>query len=154
MLQLMMAFAGLVFTAERYAELPVGRALHDALIAGPADWLTRTPPRRILIILALLIGVALVWMELAPMLMAFDIAPVLWFADMTLYLDALVMVAVAFAAVQVRSIGRLLAGALRRAGGVGAARQPARARSSRPRRPKQPPPANDDAPGFAMRLAA
>ena len=154
MLMMMAVFAGLVFSAARYADLPVGRALHAVLIAGPAAWLTRTPLRRIVIILVLLIGAALVWTEIAPLLIAADFAPVLWFADMSLYLDALLMVAVASAAVQVRSIGRLLSGSLLRASGVRPTRRPARRRSSKRRRPKRSPPANDDAPGFAIRIAA
>ncbi|WP_329656230.1 hypothetical protein [Phenylobacterium sp.] len=150
----MTVFAGLVFTAVRYVDLPVGQALHAALIAAPASWLARTRPHRIAIILVLLIGAALVWMEIGPLLMAADVAPVLWFADLSLYLDALLMVAVAFAAVQVRSIGRLASGVLRGTLGARFVRQRARARSSSPRRPKRPPPANDDAPGFAIRMTA
>jgi hypothetical protein len=154
MLLSMMVFAGLVFTAVRHRDLPVGRALHDVLIAGPADWLMRTPPRRLFIILVLLIGASLVWMEIAPLLVAADLAPVLWFADMSLYLDALLMVGVALAAVQVKSVGRLLSGSLRRVGGVRPFWQRARSRASAPRRPKRLPPANDDAPGLATRWAA
>lgn len=151
---LMMIFAGLLFTAGRYRNLPVGRALHATLIAAPALWLTKTSPQRVVILLVLLIGVALVWTEVGPLLMTADLAPVLWFADLSLYLDALLLVAVAFAAVRVRYIGQLASGLARRALGMCSVRQRARTRSSGPRRPKRLPPANDDAPGFAIHMAA
>jgi hypothetical protein len=154
MLPLIVVFTALVFAATRYSDLPVGRALHAMLIAGPTAWLMKTPSRRIVIILVLLIGVALAWIEIAPLLMATDLAPVLWFADLTLYLDALLLVAVAFASAQIRSIGRLFSGGLRRARGVLPVRPRARARSSAPRRPKRPPPANDDAPCASILIAA
>jgi hypothetical protein len=86
--------------------------------------------------------------------MAADLAPVLWFADMSLYLDAVLMVAVAFAAVQARSIGRLALGVVRGALGARFVRRRFHARSSSPRRPKRPPPANDDAPNVAIPRAA
>jgi hypothetical protein len=41
---MMILLLALVFTAVRYRDLPVGRALHELLIARPADWLARTPP--------------------------------------------------------------------------------------------------------------
>ncbi|THD64067.1 hypothetical protein [Phenylobacterium sp.] len=152
MLPLMIAFAGLVFTAVRRRDLPVGRALHEVLIAAPAAWLLRTPPRRIVIILLLLIGAALVWVEIGPMLMSLDYAPVLWFADITLYVDALMMIGVAVAAVRLKSVAGWAARGLRRA--LAARRTRPRARASSPRRRKPPPSANDDAPGSAIPLAA
>lgn len=154
MLPLIMIFAALVFTAVCYRELPIGRALHDMLIARPADWLMRTPPRRILIILVLLIGMALAWIELAPLLATLDYAPVLWFADMSLYLDVLLMAGVALAAVRVRSVSRFLVGRLRATQGVRIVRRRTRERASRPNRPRRSPPANDGDPGFAIPLAA
>ena len=151
MLSLTIIFVGLVFMAVRYADLPIGRALHSALIAAPASWLMRTPPLRIAILLILLLGVFLAWVELAPLLMAADYAPVLWLADMSVYLDALLTVTVAATALRVRSIVRLMPVLLRSVG----ARLPRRrrARSSSSRRLKQPPPA-EDAPGFAIFMTA
>src|SRR5882757_9598362 len=108
MLLLMWAFAVLVFTAVRFRELPVGRTLHDLLIVRPADWLMRTPPRQIFIILVLVIGASLVWGELAPLLTATDFAPALWFADMSLYLDAVLITTIALAVVKVRPAGRIM----------------------------------------------
>jgi hypothetical protein len=154
MLLLMTVFAGLVFAAVRYGDLPVGRALHAVLIVGPAAWLLKTPPRRIAIILLLLIGAGLVWVELGPMLLALDFSPVLWFADMSLYLDALLLAATAVAVVQVRTVGRLIAGGVRRMVSARTARPRARARSSLRRQRRQPPPANDDAPAYPVRRAA
>jgi hypothetical protein len=124
------------------------------LIARTADWLARTPPRRILIMLVLLIGVAIVFVELAPLLASADIAPALWFADMSLYLDAMLMAGVALAAVRARSISRFLVGRLRAAKGVRIVRRRTRERASIPGRPRRSPPANDDDPGFAILLAA
>jgi hypothetical protein len=151
MLLSMLTFAALVFAAARYADLPVGRALNELLIQGPAAWLTARRLRRIVIGLVIVVAAAMVWAEIAPVMASIEFSPVLWFADMTLYLDAVLMVVVAFAAVQARSAARFIAAKLR--GGLRPVRRP-RARSSSPRRAKRPPPANDDAPGFAVRLAA
>jgi hypothetical protein len=75
----------------------------------------------------------------------------MWFADLTLYADAILMVAVAFAAVRARSAAQFLMAKLR--GDMRPIRRP-RVRASSPRRPKRPPPANDDTPGWAMQRAA
>jgi hypothetical protein len=151
MLLSMMVFAGLVVAAARYAELPVGRALQAWLIKTPAAWLTPARLRRLVIALVLLMFAALVWSEIAPVLASIEFSPVLWFTDMTLYLDAVLMVTVAFAVVQARSAARFIVAKLR--GGLRPVRR-ARTRASSPRRPKRPPPANDDAPGLGVRLAA
>ena len=150
MVLLMMVFAGLVVVAKRYSNLPVGRALHAWLVERPAAWLTAPRLRRILIATVLLVAAALVWAEIAPVMAAFEYSPLMWFADLTLYADAVLMVAVGFAAVQARSAGRYIVAKLR---GGRPARRP-RARSSSPRRVKRPPPANDDAPGWLVRAAA
>ena len=151
MLLSMMVFAGLVFAAARHRDLPVGQALHEWLIEKPAAWLTARRVRRIVIGLVIVVAAASVWAEIAPVMASLEFSPVLWFADMTLYADAVLMVAVAFAAVQARSVARFLVAKLR--GGLRPVRRP-RARSSSPRRPKRPPPVNDDAPDWAMRVAA
>ena len=152
MLLMMMIFAGLVATATQYRDLPVGRALHESLIERPSVWLTTARLRRIVIMLVLMFAVALVWAEIAPVLAAFEFSPVLWFADMALYMDAVLLAAVAFAAVQARTVGKFLLAKLR-GGTISPVRRP-RARSSGPRRAKRPSPANDDAPGWAAPLAA
>ena len=149
---MMMFFAGLVATATRNRDLPVGRALHKSLIERPAAWLTTARLRRIIIMLVLVFAVVLVWAEIAPVLAAFEFSPLLWFADMALYLDALLLAAVAIAAVQARAVGKFLLAKLR--GGISRRARRPRARSSGQRRAKRPPPANDDAPGWAAPLAA
>ena len=146
--------AGLLFTAVRYRDLPVGRALRDALIVIPASWLLTAFPRRIAILIVLIAGAALVWMEVGPLLLAADFAPLLWFADMSLYLDALVTVAIAVAAVQFAAVGRSSLAVLRRTLGKRFLRRQHRSRISRLRRPKRAAPANEDEPGFAVEIAA
>jgi hypothetical protein len=145
---LMMVFAGLVVVAKRYGDLPLGRALHEWLIERPAAWLTGPRLRRILIATVILAAAALVWAEIAPVMASFEYSPLLWFADMTLYADAILMVVVGVAAVRARSVGRFVLAKL--SAGLRPVRRP-RARPSSPRRPKRPPPANDDAPGWAVR---
>jgi hypothetical protein len=152
MLLLMGIFASLVFTAVRFRELPIGRALHDLLIVRTAEWLARTPPRQIFIILLLVIGASLAWVELAPLLTAADYAPALWFADMSLYLDAVLMTAIALAVVQVRSAARIMIDCLRKVNRGRMARP--RAREATTSRQTGLPSANDDDPGFAINLAA
>lgn len=154
MLKLMAIFVGLVFTAVRYGELPIGRALYSVLVVAPAAWLARTPPQRMAIILFLLIGVSLCWIELGPLLMAADYSPILWFADMSVYLDVLLTVTVAAAALRVRSVGQLASALLRRAFSMRSARRGARARSSKSRRLRLPPSADEDAQVFAVCMAA
>lgn len=152
MLLMMMVFVGLVTTATRYRDLPVGRALHETLIKRPAVWLTTARLRRVVIMLILISAVALVWVEIAPVLAAFEFSPLLWFADVALYLDVMMLAAIAFAAVQARTVGKFLLAKLR-----GRTTRPGRrprARSSSRRRAKRPPPANDDVPTWAPPLAA
>jgi hypothetical protein len=149
MLSVMIIFVGLLFIAVRHADLPIGRVLHSAFIAMPASWLTRTPPQRIAIVLMLLIGAFLAWEELGPMLMAADYSPILWIADMSIYLDAILTVTVVATVLQVKSVGRLTS-ALVRAPFV---RARARARSSNFRQAKRPS-TDEDAPNFAICVAA
>jgi hypothetical protein len=151
---LAICFVGLVFMAVRYADLPIGRALHRALIVAPASWLTKTPPQRIAIILFLLVGASLAWMELGPLLMAADYSPFLWIADMSVYLDALVTITVVATALRVKYVGQVATVLLRKAGITRPLHRRSRARSSNSRRMKLPPPTNDDAPAFAAYLAA
>jgi len=154
MLKLTAIFVGLVFTAVRYADLPIGRALYSALVVVPASWLTRTPPQRIAIILFLLLGASLAWTELGPLLMAADYSPILWIADMSIYLDVLLTVTVVTTAWRVRSVGQLASALLGRAFGMRLVRGRARARSFKSRRLRLPPPVDEDAPVFALCMAA
>jgi len=151
---LAICFVGLVLTAARYAALPIGRALRSALIFAPPSWLTKTPPQRIAIILFLLIGVSLMWMELGPLLMAADYSPFLWIADMSVYLDAFVTITLVATALRVKYVGQLASVVLQKAGNMRPLHRHSRARSSGSRRLKLPPPANDDAPVFANCRAA
>jgi hypothetical protein len=150
MLGLMAIFTVLSVTAERYRDLPVGRALHAALIEGPSAWLTPARLRRLAIMSMLIAGLVLAFAEIGPVLATIDYAPVMMIADLTLYLDAVLLAVVAVAAVRIRSVAPLLRDAVRRVGRI----RLGRARSSSPRRAKRPPPANDDAPGLALRMAA
>ncbi len=149
MLSMISIFVGLLFVAVRYVDLPIGRVLHSALVAMPASWLTRTPPQRIAIILVLVICAFLAWEELGPMLMAADYSPILWIADMSIYIDAILTVMVVATAFQVKSVARLAA-ALVRAPFI---RPRARARSCSLRRAKRPS-TDEDAPSFAICMAA
>jgi len=148
MLSLTTFFVGLVVAAVRYSDLPIGRALYAALIVAPAAWFGRTPPQQIVIITFLLFAAIFAWAELGPILMAADYSPILWFADMSLYLDVVVTVTLAAAALRVRSIGRLASAQLFDVLGARVTRSRPRARSHRTRRPKAPPP-TEDASGFA-----
>jgi len=154
MLLLTSIYVGLVLTAVQFADLPIGRALHSALIARPASWLTRTPPQQLAIILVLLLCVSLAWSEVWPILVAADYAPLLWIADMSLYLDVLLMVATATAVVRTKSIVYQMSGLLQGALAAHSARRRARARSSRPRHPKRPPPSDEHAQVLAIGMAA
>ena len=78
---LMMVFAGLVFTAKRYGDLPVGRALHEWLVERPAAWLTGPRLRRLIIAMLLLVGAALVWAEIAPVMASIFAAQMKSFSD-------------------------------------------------------------------------
>lgn len=132
----------------------MGQALHNFLIVGPADWLNRTPPRRLLIILLLIGGASLVFIEIAPLLLAADIAPALWFADLTLYVDAVLVAALAQAGYRFASMGTRLTSTLRRIRAILPRRSRPRRRDTVSRRAKRPPPANDDEPAFSIRLTA
>lgn len=154
MLKLTAIFVGLMFTAVRYADLPIGRVLYSALVIAPASWLTRTSSQRIAIILFLVLGASIAWVELGPLLMAADYSPVLWVADMSVYLEALLTVTVVATALRVQSVGQPASALLRRALGMVFARRRARARSSKSRRLRLPPPVDEDAPVFAVWMAA
>jgi len=148
MLSLTTFFVGLVFAAVRYSDLPIGRTLYAALIVAPAAWLSKTSPQQIAIISILLFAAIFAWAELGPILMAADYSPILWLADMSLYLDVVLTVTLAATALRIKSIGRLAAVQLYDVLGARVTRPRPRARSSRTRRQKAPPP-TEDAPGFA-----
>jgi hypothetical protein len=155
MLILMSVYLGLIFTAVWFSNLPVGQALHSVLIAGPASWLMRTPLQRIAIILLLLVCVSLAWSEIGPLLVAADYAPLLWIADMSLYLEVLLVVATATAVLRAKSVVHQISSLLPSALGAHSARRRPRARSSRPRRhPKQSPPSDEHAHVLAVWMAA
>jgi hypothetical protein len=154
MLSFLLIFLGLVFVARRYSQLPIGRALHAALIEAPASWLSGTPPMRIAILFVLVAGATLALAELIPLLVASDYALIPWLVDMSVYLDAIGMAWVAATAIRLTSACYGISGLLQRALRGNSTRPRARPRSYRRRRPKGPPPAKEDAPGFVLRVAS
>jgi len=153
MLSFLLIFSGLVFVARRYSQLPIGRALHAALIEAPASWFTSTSPVRIAILLILVAGATLALAELSPLLMSSDYALIPWLVDMSVYLDAIGMVWVAAAAMRLTSAGYGISGLFQRALCGNSSRPRARPRSYRRRRPKGQPPAKEDAPSVVLRVA-
>ena len=154
MLSVMIVILGALITAARYPDLPISRLFHSALIAAPAAWLTRTPPQRIAILLILAIGMIMAWEELVPLLIAADYSPLLWLADMSIYLDVLLAVTVAATAIRVRTLARLTTVVLPRVRTSHFSFRGARERSHKTRRMRRPQPADEDAPGFAVVMSA
>lgn len=107
-------FIALVLIALKFPDLPVGRALHKQLIAQPARWLNETSPVRVALMIIVLCSVVLAGAELNALLAGSEYGLIPWALDVSVYLEALLVISVAVARMRIKSVVTCVAHPLRR----------------------------------------